>query len=817
MGLQAFEAAPKDGSPVFLVDQDTGDMTTVHRAAVQSVSSQREGTSIAFPQQWLPGSKTVQGSRGTSRVVARASVAVGACALWLFIGAVGDKGLCGESNTRAQPFVAHTEKGRKIAQPNAMGDVSSLVSRVVETTVVEQKQSLERGREKIDILADRLTPIQRSDAAQGEAAQAPQSAPAWERKQPLEYGQEWDRAEVLGCAPTSSLQGELDALRSAAEAARMQQRQALDQERDRADALARELTSLWAEIDTARIAGSKAVQAPEAQIKQKQALEQERSRADALARELTSLRAELDAARIGGSEAVQAAAAEVEQKQALKQERDRAEALARELTSLRAELDAARIVDPEVAQAATVEVEQKQALKQELKRERDRAEALARELTSLRAELDTARIAGSQAVQASEAEIKQKQALEQERGRADTLARELTSLRAELDAARIGGSEAAQAAAAEVEQKRALKQELEQERGRADTLARELTSLRAELDAARIAGPEAAKAAAAAVEQQQALKQELKQERDKAEAVARELTALRAELDKARAAGRETTRTAEAVKIEQKLAFGKERDRAETLARELASARKEAEERSALLAAAHAEVLQVTETNRAIAAEQKLALASERDRAEALARELTSVRSELEAGNRQIAALNGLGAWRSREPVVDSGREWVAEHSSRTIAGKGRLPEQVFGEAVASTSGRSSASPRPVAASTAREAAPDLDPKVAMATERSASASAASLSPVDEQRLLARANTLLRQADISGARPLLEHAVERGSSRAAFMLAETYDARVLQSWQARGISGDPTKARELYERAQAGGIEDAKERIEALK
>jgi TPR repeat protein len=76
---------------------------------------------------------------------------------------------------------------------------------------------------------------------------------------------------------------------------------------------------------------------------------------------------------------------------------------------------------------------------------------------------------------------------------------------------------------------------------------------------------------------------------------------------------------------------------------------------------------------------------------------------------------------------------------------------------------------------------------------------------------------LLRQADISGARSLLEHAVEHGSARAAFMLAETYDARVLQSWRARGTSGDPTKARELYKRAQAGGIEDAEERIEALK
>ena len=63
----------------------------------------------------------------------------------------------------------------------------------------------------------------------------------------------------------------------------------------------------------------------------------------------------------------------------------------------------------------------------------------------------------------------------------------------------------------------------------------------------------------------------------------------------------------------------------------------------------------------------------------------------------------------------------------------------------------------------------------------------------------------------------VEHALERGCARAAFMLAETCDARVLRPWRVRGISGDPAKARELYERAHAGGIEDAKERIETLK
>src|SRR4051794_22716593 len=153
MGLQAAEkTSPKDGNPVFLVDQKTGGMTTAHWAAVQGVSFLRKGASIAF--------KTVEGSCGISRVVARASVAVGVCVLWLFIEAAADNGLCSESNTRAQAFVAADEMGRKIAQPNAVREKSLLVPRVVETMVVEQKQILERCREKIDTLAERLTPIQ---------------------------------------------------------------------------------------------------------------------------------------------------------------------------------------------------------------------------------------------------------------------------------------------------------------------------------------------------------------------------------------------------------------------------------------------------------------------------------------------------------------------------------------------------------------------------------------------------------------------------------------------------------------------------------
>jgi hypothetical protein len=81
-----------------------------------------------------------------------------------------------------------------------------------------------------------------------------------------------------------------------------------------------------------------------------------------------------------------------------------------------------------------------------------------------------------------------------------------------------------------------------------------------------------------------------------------------------------------------------------------------------------------------------MALASERDRADALTRERASVRNELEAGNWQTAALNAVRALHLRESAVDKSQERMAESPSRTTEGKGRSPEQISGEAVASTS-----------------------------------------------------------------------------------------------------------------------------------
>ena len=83
--------------------------------------------------------------------------------------------------------------------------------------------------------------------------------------------------------------------------------------------------------------------------------------------------------------------------------------------------------------------------------------------------------------------------------------------------------------------------------------------------------------------------------------------------------------------------------------------------------------------------------------------------------------------------------------------------------------------------------------------------------------LLARASALLGQGDIGVARIVLERAVEMGSVQASFSLAETYDPLILAKWGTLGTRGDAVRAQDLYAKADAAGIKEAKARIEALR
>lgn len=91
-----------------------------------------------------------------------------------------------------------------------------------------------------------------------------------------------------------------------------------------------------------------------------------------------------------------------------------------------------------------------------------------------------------------------------------------------------------------------------------------------------------------------------------------------------------------------------------------------------------------------------------------------------------------------------------------------------------------------------------------------AAPSPSSQPPPQNAALLARAERLIRSGDISGARLVLEHLVERGDARATFLLAQTCDPRMLRAWRVHGLRPDPERARALYARAEEARAEEAR-------
>jgi TPR repeat protein len=124
-----------------------------------------------------------------------------------------------------------------------------------------------------------------------------------------------------------------------------------------------------------------------------------------------------------------------------------------------------------------------------------------------------------------------------------------------------------------------------------------------------------------------------------------------------------------------------------------------------------------------------------------------------------------------------------------------------------------------IAASSAPEApttapAEDVQQPTNMATRPSTNLEQGSPQAV---RLIARANLLLEQGNIGAARNMLDRAADMGSKEALFWLAETYDPLLLSARQTIGTQSDIAKARELYGKALAGGVSQAKARVEALQ
>jgi hypothetical protein len=479
--------------------------------------------------------------------------------------------------------------------------------------------------------------------------------------------------------------------------------------------------------------------------------------------------------------------------------------------------------------------------------ERQRAEGVARELAAVRAELTdlaTAEAAARAEVarmaklfEAKEAEWTSK--LDAERKRSDGAAKDLATVRAELadraSAKASASSEVAQQAKLFEAKEADWAKKLDAERKRADGAAKDLAGVRAEL-ADRVTAEAAAQAEAARMAKLVEAKEAewtktLDVERKRADGVAKDLAGVRAELaDQATAKTSARTDVAQNAKLfEAKEAdwakkLDAERQRSDGVAKDLAGVRAELADRATAEAAARAEIAQTAKLFEAKEAEWAKKLDAERKRSDGAAKDLAGIRAEL--ANRATAEASARAEVAQMAKALEAREtEWTktldaerkrSDAVAKDLAGvRTALADRVTAAASARSTGASTTNIRTGPVMADRLSAPE--PSRTTVDRGGGSTSTIATSAVDEARLIARAEFLIGQGDVAGARRFLERAVEGQSARAAFLLAETYDARILRTMQVYGVRGDTHRALELYKMASEGGIDKAKERMSALK
>jgi hypothetical protein len=210
-------------------------------------------------------------------------------------------------------------------------------------------------------------------------------------------------------------------------------------------------------------------------------------------------------------------------------------------------------------------------------------------------------------------------------------------------------------------------------------------------------------------------------------------------------------------------------------------------------------------------------------RLEVLAKELAEARSALAEARRVIDARNLLIDARDVQlREQESELAMVRREMETNAAMLTKLQRELDGSEGPSREMATAREPEPRATdprATFERTANSQTAQATQAVEAAASEQAAAVvsqGGPEVAKLMARAGELLGLGNIGAARTVLERAAEMGSALASFTLAETYDPIILSKWGAYGMRGDATKARELYAKAHAGGINEAKDRPEAL-
>ena len=259
----------------------------------------------------------------------------------------------------------------------------------------------------------------------------------------------------------------------------------------------------------------------------------------------------------------------------------------------------------------------------------------------------------------------------------------------------------------------------------------------------------------------------------------------------------------------------------------LATVRAELADRIGAEASARKEIEQLTK--RLATNEKELAtkLNAERERSDGAARDLAAVRAEL-ADRINVEASTRRDKTELEKLIKANETEWTnrlnaelerSEVIARDLATvQAELAKRIAAEASAPPNNDFTSTIKSAPVPTDRMATViKRDPSRVTIGRSDNSTSRVVALAVDEAKWMARAQFLIGQGDVAGARHFLERVAEGGSANAAFLLAETYDWRMLRALQVYGVRGDTKRAMDLYGMALEGGIDKAKERISALE
>ncbi len=110
---------------------------------------------------------------------------------------------------------------------------------------------------------------------------------------------------------------------------------------------------------------------------------------------------------------------------------------------------------------------------------------------------------------------------------------------------------------------------------------------------------------------------------------------------------------------------------------------------------------------------------------------------------------------------------------------------------------------------------PGADERTAQAN--GATGSTGGLTPETEAAMIQRAEAMLQTRDVSGARNIYRFLFRKGSGKAAFGLARTYDPAYVEEIGVAGMdAADLEEAKKWYERAALLGHKEAQERLKVL-